>query len=296
MDDLVDRKHLLTSVEMAHFVAWGFLRLDGVVPAEINTRAMAAFRDGLPQFAYGTAVHRTHPAGTAIGDLLRLPALAGAIQSLVGPAPAGDHQFVHVRRPQQEAAQHLHADAVFDTRTDAFDVQLMYFPEAVGRFDGGTLLVPGSHFRRVSHMDVARYQNVRGLQRVTCEPGTVLILHHGIWHGGGRNESERRRVMYKLRLNPTVRQLRLWNTDDIDHPDVEATLMRTPPWSGNDSRLEQMNRARLWRHLTGDETFDLDYYWSRRDIVPTTVSEATDLRIGRHGSGQGFLRATAVSR
>ena len=63
MDDLVDRKHLLTSVEMAHFVAWGFIRLDAVVPAELNARAISAFRDGLPQFSYGTAVHRTHLAG-----------------------------------------------------------------------------------------------------------------------------------------------------------------------------------------------------------------------------------------
>ena len=221
--------------------------------------------------------------------MLGLPAIAGAIQSLVGPAPAADHQYVHVRAPHEGEAQPLHADAVIDERTDAFDVQMMYFPEAVAADAGGTLLVPGSHFRRVSHMDVARYQNVVGQQRVVCAAGTVLFVHHAIWHAGGRNDSDRRRVMYKLRLNPTVRQLRLWNTDDIDDPEVTATLLREPSWAGNDGRLEQVNRAHLWRYLTGDDEFDLDYYLTRNALRPQAVSAtATDRRVARSARGAGF--------
>jgi hypothetical protein len=138
-------------------------------------------------------------------------------------------------------------------------------------------------------MDVARYQNVVGQERVVCAAGTVVFVHHAIWHAGRRNDSRRRRVMYKLRLNPTVRQLRLWNTDDIDKPEVTETLLREPAWAGNDGRLEQVNRARLWRYLTGDEEFDLDHYLTRNTLRPLTVSAvATDGRVAKSARGAGF--------
>ena len=166
---------------------------------------------------------------------------------------------------------------------------MMYFPEAVGADAGGTLLVPGSHFRRISHMDIARYQNVVGQERVVCAAGTVFFLHHAIWHAGRRNDSAHRRVMYKLRLNPTVRQLRLWNTDDIADPQVTATLLREPTWAGNDGRLEQVNRARLWRFLTGDADFDLDYYLTRNELRPSAIApEATDEPRREESQGSRF--------
>ena len=286
---LVERGDLITSVDMARFVATGIVRLDGVVPPDLNRRALAQLDAGLSPFPYGTLLADVHAARSPLGAVLGLPTIVGAIRSLVGPAPAADHQYVHVRAPHEGEAQPLHADAVIDERTDAFDVQMMYFPEAVAADAGGTLLVPGSHFRRVSHMDVARYQNVVGQQRVVCAAGTVLFVHHAIWHAGGRNDSDRRRVMYKLRLNPTVRQLRLWNTDDIDDPEVTATLLREPSWAGNDGRLEQVNRAHLWRYLTGDDEFDLDYYLTRNALRPQAVSAtATDRRVARSARGAGF--------
>jgi hypothetical protein len=283
------RTDLVSSVDMARFVATGIVRLDGVVPAELNRRALTQLEAGLAPFPYGTPLADVHPPRSPLGAVLGLPAVAGAIQSLVGPGPTADHQFVHVRAPHEGEAQPLHADAVIDARTDVFDVQMMYYPEAVTVDAGGTVLVPGSHFRRVSHMDVARYQNVVGQERVVCAAGTVIFLHHAIWHAGGRNDSERRRVMYKLRLNPAVRQLRLWNTDDIDEPDVTATLLREPAWAGNDGRLEQVNRARLWRYLTGDDEFDLDFYLTRNALRPEVVSAtATDTRVAKSARGAGF--------
>ena len=36
------------------------------------------------------------------------------------------------------------------------------------------------------------------------------------------------------------------------------------PWQqGHEARLEQVARARLWRYLTGDPSFDVDYYLTR---------------------------------
>ena len=163
---------------------------------------------------------------------------------------------------------------MFDTRTDAFDVQLMYFPEAVGRFDGGTLLVPGSHFRRISCTDVTRHHNFLGQKAMACKAGTVLVVHMGIWHCAQPNHTEQMRYMFKLRLNPTVRQLLLWNTDDLDDPQIPGILSRNHGWYGNDDRLEYINRIKFWRFLTGNERYDLHYWLTRLENSPETLVSA----------------------
>lgn len=130
---------------MAHFVAHGSLRLDAVVPSELNTEAMEVFGAGIPAVPYGTPVTKACPEGSFMRRLVDLPEVAGALHSLVGPDPNIDHHFVHVREPHEGRAQPLHADAIIDARTDAFDVQLMYYPQDVTLEMGGTLSVPGSH-------------------------------------------------------------------------------------------------------------------------------------------------------
>jgi hypothetical protein len=266
---------MLTSVQMARFVAQGYLRLDAVVPPELNDRALTAFEEGIPQVPYGTAVEDAFAEGSFARQLVDLPVVAGAVRSLVGADPKVDHHFVHVRRPREGAAQDLHADAIIDVRPDAFDVQLMYYPREVTSEMGGTLVVPGSHLRRVNERDVGRYQNLRGQSRLTCPAGTVLLLHHGIWHSGRRNDSDVFRHMFKIRFNPGVPQVRLWDTSDLDDPAVAEELTRMPPWyESGTARLEIYNRVLLWRSLTGDHDFDLDYWVTRATNRPQIRSHA----------------------
>lgn len=258
-------QQLLSSVEVARFTAHGFLRLDGVVPWEMNEEALDVFAAGtLPAVPYGTPVPVAFPEGSLTRRLLELPVVAGALKSLVGPDPAVDHHFVHTRLPHEGSAQPLHADALIDVRADAFDVQLMYYPQEVSAGMGGTLVVPGSHLRRTNESDTGRYQNLRGQTRLTCPAGTVLLLHHGIWHGGRRNDSDTVRHMYKIRFNPTVPQVRLWDTQDADSPAVREELRRTFPWYEQaTARLEIHNRILLWRALSADPGFDVDHWATR---------------------------------
>jgi len=70
--------------------------------------------------------------------------------------------------------------------------------------------------------------------------------------------------MYKIRFNPTVPQVRLWDTADLDAPAVREELGRGFPWYEQATgRLEILNRIRLWRALTGDPTFDIEYWATR---------------------------------
>jgi ectoine hydroxylase-related dioxygenase (phytanoyl-CoA dioxygenase family) len=211
--------------------------------------------------------------------MVRVPAIAGAIASLVGSAPVVDHHFVHIKTAGDLNAQGLHCDAIIDEGL-AFDIQLFWFPHDVAPREGGTRFIPGSHLRRVNMDDVARYHHLAGEQYFSGDAGTVVIFHQGLWHAGAPNHGSRDRVMGKLRLNPTEPQVRLWDTSDLatrnradDHMfarmepgTVAAELRRSEPWyEPSVNRLETVQRATLWRYLTGDTGFDVDWYLTRTE-------------------------------
>ena len=186
---------------------------------------------------------------------------------------------MHLKAAGDLGAQGLHCDAIIDVGS-AFDIQLFWFPHDVAPGAGGTRFVPGSHLRRVNMDDVARYQHLAGEEFFAGPAGTVVIFHHGLWHAGAPNNSTTQRVMGKVRLNPTVRQLRLWDTSDVDArmraddhmfartdaTSVAARLRGSEPWyEPSVHRLETVQRALLWRYLTGDTGFDVDWYLSRTE-------------------------------
>ena len=214
------------------------------------------------------------------------------MKSLLGEAPIFDHHFLHVTFPpryheaggSENVSQHTHQDSTIDPR-QAFDVQVMYYPHAVTREMGGTRFVPGTHLRKVSEVALGRYQNIRGQQHMVCEPGTLLFLHHGIWHGGGVNLSDRTRYMFKIRMRASGRQTRQWDVSDLvpsgtprpifyrkslPEPGSVETILTTPePWFEQDTgRLEYVNRVKLWRYLTEDPTYDADYWMTRLEGQP----------------------------
>ena len=282
---MIDKKYLLTTAQMAEFVARGMLRFDELVPDEINQAVMAAFdAGGIEAAPAGTPLSQCYPQPSPIGVMLRMPEIQGIIHSLVGPDPLFDHHAIHVRQPNEGSAQGMHGDSIIDTRMH-FDIQLMYFPHDVPLEMGGTLVVPGSQYRRINEMDIARYQNFAGQVPMVCRAGSLLALHHGIWHCGRQNKTDRKRYMYKIRLNPVVRQYRLWNTDDLAAMtggqkriftreqnaavDVQTILGRGEPWFEDaGGRLEIVNRVKMWRFLTGDENFDVHYWLTRLENMP----------------------------
>ena len=276
---------LLSTAQMAEFAARGVLRFDSVIPNELNERAIEELRVwGARPFSRPTPASLTPLADcypdAVIGEVIRLPVVQGIIVSLVGPDPVFDHDFVHLRDPRDELDQRLHADAIIDP-TMAFDIQVFYYPHAIAPGEGGTRFVAGTHLRRVNESDIARYQNVCGQADFAGPAGSILVFHHGLWHSGRANRSDRDRVMYKIRINPTVAQVRLWDTSDLDavqsqpsdhifarfDPSKIAHILRRPEpwWEQASGRLEQRNRALLWRYLTGDAAFDVDYYLTRTE-------------------------------
>ena len=291
-DTAVDKKYLLTTNQMASFATRGFLRFDELISPEVNEAVMAEIDAGTIQSpAAGTPLSTCYASPSSLGSMLRMPEVQGIIQSLVGPDPGFDHHAIHVRKPREGSAQGLHGDSIIDTRWH-FDIQLMYFPHDISLEMGGTLLLPGSQFRRINEMDIARYQNMLGQVPMVCKAGSLLALHHGIWHCGRRNDTDQMRYMYKIRLNPRVRQLRLWNTDDLEAQMSKDPFTTSGRWTSEDEtiysilanrepwfeaatgRLEVVNRIKFWRFLTGDDSFDVQYWLTRLENMPENLLKA----------------------
>lgn len=312
---------LLSTKQVAFFAANGYVELQAAVPSSINERFLDAINatdrredssprnleklsrlgglmamSKIPAVPAGTPLYEAFEESTALGDLIRLPLIRGAIQSLVGAKCLLDHHFVHVANGplaygnRRQVSQHLHQDSTIDPRESAFDIQMFYFPHDVTPDMGGTRFVPGTHLRVVSESAVARYQNMLGQVHIECQAGTVFFMHHGIWHGGGVNSTNLTRFLYKLRLNPTEPQVRLWVTSDLERDDsqqrpiffvkersdpesVASILTRPLPWFENDTgRIEYIQRIRFWRKLIGDETFDADYWATRLECEPKLLA------------------------
>ena len=95
-------------------------------------------------------------------------------------------------------------------------------------------------------------------------------------------------MLFKIRLNPTVRQVRLWNTDDLDDPEIPRILAQRHPWYEQATgRLEIVNRSKLWRFLTGDDTYDTDYWLTRLENAPQTLYRA---RYAEQDTAYEFVR------
>ncbi|MEE3257604.1 MAG: phytanoyl-CoA dioxygenase family protein [Candidatus Latescibacterota bacterium] len=269
---MVDKQYLLNTKQLAQFAADGFLRFDELVDDELNQAACAEMEAGVPRGRAGAPLAELWP-DAVLGRVVRLPEIQGIIASLVGADPLYDHHAVHTVAANHEHGQIWHADAIIDTRLH-FDIQLFYFAHDTPREMGGTMFLPGSQYRRISESDIARYQNFLGQAPMVCKAGTVAVAHHGIWHCAQPNLTDRQRYMFKLRLNPTVRQKRLWNTDDIDDPEIPGLLNANHRWYGNEVRLEVVNRIKFWRFLTGDENYDVSYWLSRLENAPENKPQA----------------------
>ena len=219
----------LSTPQMAKFVARGCLMFEGITPPELNEQYLdEATGPNVPEVPAGTPLVDAYSAGSALHGLVNTPAVRGILDSLVGPNPLVDHHFVHLTlgREQREsfgikdtfASQHWHQDSTIDTRM-AFDVQIMWFPHDTTLEMGGTRFLPGSHLRIVSEAAIGRYQNIRGQRHVVCPAGSLLVLHHGMWHGGGSNRSETTRHMIHSREKIAAVTLN-------DAPTLELTLVR----------------------------------------------------------------------
>lgn len=250
----VSREYLLTATQMARFVSDGFLVMHELVPQSYNERAYAE------QQTMVKAGYNYWTQSSVIQEIFNLPQVKGVLQSFVGRNPIFDHSFLHVVAPKHLKGQEYHADSVIDARPLAFDVQAFYFSHDTPREMGPTLVLPGSHLRRVSNGSIARYKNIAGQVQLACKAGTIAFMHHGIWHCAQPNFTDTTRYVFKLRLQPGEQQRNLFNTAGYDSPEVQDIINQAyQPWQGDQGRAEHIQRAKLWRYVVGNDSVDVSF-------------------------------------
>jgi ectoine hydroxylase-related dioxygenase (phytanoyl-CoA dioxygenase family) len=228
--------------------------LEELVPQEYNEAAYAA------EVAWDGVGYNFWHQNKDIQAVFDLPQVKGAIQSFVGTHPVYDHSFLHIVKGGNLKAQDWHADSIIDTRPYAFDVQAFYFSHDAPRETGPTLVLPGSHLRKVNTFSIGRYKNIVGQRQLSAKAGTIVFMHHGIWHCAQPNFTNKTRYVFKVRLRPGQEQRGLFNTDDYDSPDVAAIFKKGyQRWQGNEARLDHVERAKLWRYVTGDNRVDVSF-------------------------------------
>jgi hypothetical protein len=284
----LEPSQLLSSREVARYVAEGILRFDALVPAELNQRVMAAFAAGtlLDGTRYrGDVATAPRPYSLAVwseSDPLRevfaLPRVRGAIHSLLGPAPLVDHPATPGLAPQSRGTVDWHPDGEMELREDP-DLMVMYFPHDTPREMGGTMVLPGSHLHTVRCQAASRYDNYVGQRAMVCPAGTIALLHPSLWHCGQPNRSDRQRLMYKIRLCPGPRPGPTWNTDDLHDPDIARTLVRAQDWEAGDHQVGVAQRLAWWRRLSGRADLDIGCWMVRQEHR----AGRPPVRVTRHG-------------
>ena len=254
----------LTSKGMASFVASGYLKFEEMVPRDLCEACLEEMQNNRGYLAVGTPFEETWPKGTALGDAFRLPQVQGLIHSLVGPDPLYDHHAAHLVKGNQTRGPDMHQDSVIDFRDNYFDIQLSLFPADTTDEMGGTFLVPGTQYRNVRTSEITAYHHMRGKIWATCPAGTMYVWNTRVWHGARSNYTPQDRYMYKLRLNPTQPQVRLFDTSDLDDPEIGHILNTSHGWEGNEMRYELMQRVRLWRFVSDQPNYDVGERFLRR--------------------------------
>ena len=267
---------LLSSVEMARFATDGYLRFDELIDPKLSAAMLEAMLD--PGFPPTVSPDPARGSGSPLADVLAgwpavcepirrfaaLPAVRGIVESLTGPEPLYDHHAVHVTAKGVRAADEWHADLVASRRKQ-FDIELLFFPADTPREMGGTMILPGSHFRQVSGAEIGRYQNFQGQVATVCRAGTLIAMHHALWHCAQPNVTDRPRYMFKLVVNPSRPQQLTWDTSDLDDRRVNEILQTTNHrWYGEELMLELVHRAELWMYLRGGDR-DTTYLLRRLD-------------------------------
>jgi hypothetical protein len=239
---------LLSAKEMAQFCVDGFLYCESLVPQELNE---AVYHDEVNVQPQGYDFWFNSEALRKVFDL---PRVKGIIQSLVGLDPVYNHSFLHTVAPHHLKTQGWHIDSgLMNVNPHNFDIQAFYFAHDTPLEMGPTLVLPGSHLRRACYWSISRYKNIIGQRHLVAKAGTIVFMHQDIWHCAQGNQTDKTRYVFKIRLDPRVKQRNLFNTEGYDSPEVLNILKQNYPWTGGDWQKDINQKREFWRHLVGKD-------------------------------------------
>ena len=130
-------------------------------------------------------------------QVLRDPAVDGALQSLLGPSYLiHPHRHCH-HNPSGSKGQGMHQDSYENDQNVRHHrtrwTMAFYYPQDVSLDMGPTAILPATQYYNSSEQAYAREE-----QPLCGQAGTVTIVHYDLWHRAMANASDRDRFMVKF--------------------------------------------------------------------------------------------------
>ena len=172
-------------------------------------------------------------------QILRDPAVDGALQSLLGPSYLiHPHRHCH-HNPSGSKGQGMHQDSYENDQNVRHHrtrwTMAFYYPQDVSLDMGPTAILPATQYYNSSKQAYEREE-----QPLCGRAGTVTIVHYDLWHRAMANASDRDRFMVKFLFTR------------MGEPQAPSWDHRDGAWQaeGTDPPIELCRRAWDWMRGT----------------------------------------------
>jgi len=213
----------LHDTQVLEFCKQGFLMLDGVVPAEVNQRALD-YLEAHPVIEPTALLQEDW----FVRNVLVPPPVAGAVRSLLGPN-FGLPNLISNHRVQCPApAQHWHRDGGSQHGPRLNYLQVFYYPQACSLEAGPTELLPGSHFLYSRSRHMAHYGQLRGSYAAVASAGSIFLTVYSIWHRRSASTASGLRNLLKYNYWRTTPPAHNWIAEPGFDPKTAAYQLDGP--------------------------------------------------------------------
>ena len=174
-----DCKPTLSDTEVLEFLKNGYLRLEGVVPDDINQRVLK-YCNANPDLLYMNDILYEE---WFVEGVMRNTEVAGAVRSLLGKDFHLPVQMVNHRVECPIASVGgWHIDGNYNYTHELNFLQVFYYPQDTPVEMGPTQLVPGTHLVRQKSRLMGHLGNIKNTVSTDAPAGSVFITVYHIWH------------------------------------------------------------------------------------------------------------------
>ncbi|MYB01093.1 phytanoyl-CoA dioxygenase [Candidatus Poribacteria bacterium] len=184
-------EHLLSDVQMRHFIVNGFVT--------VTTDLSAQFHDAVYEKTVSVFDKEGNPGNNLLPRIPEIqsvfddPNVRGALTSLLGPDYyMQPHRHPHYNPPGSKG-QGLHQDGGKRWSHHTRRLLVFYYPQDTPVELGPTGVVPMSHY-----FSTREGSGVSPEEPIIGEAGTVAFANYDLWHRAMPNSSEKRRYMMKF--------------------------------------------------------------------------------------------------
>ena len=264
---VIDTKYLLNDEEMRHFIINGYIKVRVEFPPNFHERILQRLKEMAENIR-----NQENNIPSPISELQQVfshPIVSGVLISVLGQNYImHPHRYYHLNVPGSEGQINFHKDAYQGDKKVQHHrsrrIIVFYQPQDVTEEMGPTTILPST-----------QYYDTRGAACSQTElplcgkAGTVIIVHHDLWHRAIPNRSDRIRYMLKFTFSRMEEpQSPSWNS---------KTLEWQPDYQLKDSSKLQVMWKCLWNWICGRQnTVVKDNESPRSDRMPALIKSLQD--------------------